>query len=194
MGTNAYYSNVFVSKGEEMKKIVLFGIMSVMTVTCANAGLLESLGLAKKSEPATLEEACDTAEIKKICPEVLLGTKTMTECLSDNIKSLSTQCANYVKKSIAAKKDAIVEKVAESKGASDAQGENVKSGIAAKIADAKAGAAQKKAEADAKAKADKEAAAAKKAAATAAAKEISDSLKQTGQDVKETGQALKALF
>lgn len=180
-------------KGEKMKKVCLFAMIGVMSATTANAGWFDGL-FGTKKEPATLEEACDTAEIKKVCPEVILGTKTVTECLSENIKSLSKQCATYVKKSVVAKKDAVAEAVAASKADSAAQGEAAKSELAAKVASVKEAAAVKKADAAAKAQADKEAAAAKKAAAKAAAKEIADAAHQVGQDAKDTGAAIKSLF
>lgn len=170
-----------------MKKVMLFSILSVMTVTTANAGLLESLGLAKKAEPTTLAEACDTAEIKKVCPEILLGTKTVTECLMENVKSLSTRCANFVKKSIVDQKDALTAAAAGANAdATDAK-DGLVGALQQKVAD-------KKAEANAKAEADKAAAAEKATAAKDAAQELSDSVKQTGQNVRETGAALKALF
>ena len=84
-----------------MKKIALMAVLAATVTSAANAGILESLGLAKKAEPQSLAEACDTDELKKICPEVLLGTMTMTDCLKANAAALSQQCINYVKKSIA---------------------------------------------------------------------------------------------
>lgn len=170
-----------------MKKIMLFSVLSVMTVTSANAGLFDYLGITKKKEPATLAEACDTAEIKKVCPEILFGTKTVTECLADNIKSLSTQCANFVKKSIADQKNALTAAAAGTTAETAQAKESLGAVVMQQLAD-------KKAAADAKVDADKAAAAEKAAAATTAAQEASNSLKQTGQDLRETGAALKALF
>lgn len=170
-----------------MKKIVLVSVLSVMTVSSANAGLLESLGLVKKAEPTTLAEACDTAEIKKVCPEILLGTKTVTECLAENVKSLSKQCANFVKKSIVEKKDALTAAAA----GAEQDGAAAKEGLVGTV---KQMVVDKKSEAAAKVEADKAAAAEKKSTAKAAAQELSDSLKQTGQDVRETGAAIKAMF
>ncbi len=86
-----------------MKKILFFLCAVFVCVSAANAGILDALGLSKKAEPQTLAEACDTDEIKKICPEVLIGSKSMTECLIENVKSLSKQCANFVKKSVTQK-------------------------------------------------------------------------------------------
>lgn len=166
---------------------MLFSVLSIMMATSANAGLLEALGLTKKAEPTTLAEACDTAEIKKVCPEILLGTKTVTECLAENVKSLSTQCANFVKKSIVEKKDALT---AAASGV-EQDGADAKEGLVGAV---KQKVADKKAEAAAKVEADKAAAAQKQAAARDAAQGLSDSLKQTGQDVRETGAAIKALF
>ena len=83
-----------------MKKIAIFATLGVVMAGTANAGLLDSLGLTKKAEPQSLAEACDTNEIKKICPEIILGDMTLADCLKSNISALSQQCANYVKKSI----------------------------------------------------------------------------------------------
>ncbi len=105
-----------------MKKILFCACAIFVFASAANAGILDSLGLTKKAEPQTLAEACDTDEIKKICPEVLIGSKSMTECLVENVKSLSKQCANFVKKSVAAKVDGIKPKATDdTAGASAAQ-------------------------------------------------------------------------
>ncbi len=188
-----------------MKKVMFIGLAAALCATSANAGWLESLGLGKKAEPATLEEACDTAEIKKVCPEVVLGTKTIPECLADNVKSLSGKCAAFVKKSIAEKKDAAIAKVqnakadiaakqAESKAESDAKSAEVKSAAAAKIDAVKQDVAEKKNAAAEKRAADKAAAAEKKAAAKAAAREIADAARETGAAAAETGKSLKEMF
>lgn len=84
-----------------MKKAILVSLAAILVAGNANAGLLESLGLKKKAEPQSLAEACNTDELKQVCPEVLLGTMTITECLKANAAALSKQCADYVKKSIA---------------------------------------------------------------------------------------------
>ena len=101
-----------------MKKIVLFGLVCTMGVSTANAGWFGDL-FKKSAEPQTLTEACNTDEIASICPEIALGQKTLTECLSENVKSLSKKCAKYVKKSIADKKAANEKSRAESKKALD---------------------------------------------------------------------------
>lgn len=108
-----------------MKKSI-FVLLAMTLATNANAGLLDSLGLVKKPEPTTLQEACDKNEITKVCPGVLLGTKTIVECLSDNISALSTQCANFVKKSVSQKADELKAKAA-----------NVTSGVATAKSDIK---------------------------------------------------------
>ncbi len=107
------------NKGEKMKKTAVAALAVVLGATSANAGLLESLGLAKKTEPQTLAEACDTDEIKKICPDVIMGTESMTDCLIENVKSLSKQCATYIKKSVAEKAAAVKEEVASQKAVAD---------------------------------------------------------------------------
>lgn len=106
-----------------MKKILLLAVVGSFVSVNANAGLLDALGFGKKSEPATLEEACDTSEIKKVCPDVLLGNQTITQCLAENIKSLSSKCANFVKKSIADKIDAARANAADKQAAAVAKKE-----------------------------------------------------------------------
>lgn len=177
-----------------MKKILLLAVVGSFVSVNANAGLLDALGFGKKSEPATLEEACDTSEIKKVCPDVLLGNQTITQCLAENIKSLSSKCANFVKKSIAAKKDAAVAKIEDAKAGlnsaatnagaeSETKADTAKAAIADKIDAARANAADKQA-----------AAVAKKEAAMATGKEIADAVRETGEAAKETGRSLKSLF
>jgi len=188
-----------------MKKVALVGLTAVFVASSANAGLLESLGLAKKAEPTTLQEACDMAEIKKVCPEVVLGTETITECLAENVKSLSTKCATFVKKSIAEKKDAAVaqiksvkdgvaETAAESKAQSAEKGAMAKAAAEQKVQAVKRDIAEKKEAADKKRAADKAAADEKKAAAKAAGDEIVEAVRETGAAAKETGRSLKDLF
>lgn len=204
-GIFSYY-RVSLQKGENMKKTLFVGLVAVLAVSsAANAGWLESLGFGKKAEPATLEEACDTDEIKKVCPEIVLGTKTIPECLSENVKSLSSKCAKYVKKSmsdkVAAVKQGIADKkaeTAEQKAVQKQAIEDKKAEVKEKIAAAKTAAAEKKV-ADKKAKEEKKAAAkekveAQKAAAKAAGNEIADAVRETGESAKETGHALKSLF
>lgn len=159
-----------------MKKIAFIALAAVLGTSSANAGWLESLGLVKKAEPATLEEACDTAEIKKVCPEIILGTKTVTECLVENVKSLSTRCATFVKKSVADKAAAVTQGVVDTKAAA-----------AEKKAADKAAAAEKKATA-------KEQIAAQKAALRATGQEIVDAVRETGAAAAETGAALKQVM
>lgn len=188
-----------------MKKITFSILAMACVVSSANAGWLESLGFGKKAEPATLEEACDTAEIKKVCPEVVLGTETITDCLAENVKSLSKQCASYIKKSVASKKDAAVAQLknakedfnanaTESKAKSDAKAESIKSAAAAKVDAVKQDVAAKKAAAAEKRNADKAAAAEKKAAAVVAGKEITNAVRETGASAKETGRAIKDML
>lgn len=81
-----------------MRKIFMIGVIIMCAGTSAHAGIFDALGLGQKKEPTTLADACDTAEIKKICPEIILGDMTMAQCLMKNIKELSAQCATYVKK------------------------------------------------------------------------------------------------
>ena len=148
-----------------MKKVAIFAIFAAVIGTDANAGLLDSLGLTKKAEPQTLAEACDTDEIKKLCPEVIFGTMTMAECLKSNVSNLSSQCANYVKKSIANGGEELKTKLA-------VGGDDIK----AKLADGKA---------------ESDAAAAERAAQIEEAKQAAT---QTVEDAKRTGSLLKRLF
>ena len=137
-----------------------------MTVTSANAGWLDFLGLgSKEAEPTTLAEACNKDEISKFCPEVLLGEKTIPTCLVENVKSVSKKCAKFIKKSIKDQADEVKETVAAVKsGANETANEKVNEVVA------------------------------KKNAAVATAKEIQAAAKQVGQDAKETGEAFKGMF
>ena len=121
-----------------MKKIAIFAIIASVMGANANAGLFDSLGLTKKSEPKSLAEACDTDEIKKLCPEIVFGTMTLAECLKSNVVTLSQQCSDYVKKSIANGGEELKAKLGESKAESDAASAE----RAAKVAEAKEAAAQ----------------------------------------------------
>jgi len=135
-----------------------------MVVSAAPAGILDALGLKKKAEPQTLDEACDINEIKKICPEVVIGSKSMTECLVDNVKSLSRQCADFVKKSVAAQVDSIKSDISgDAAAARDA--------LTAKSADA-----------------------AQKEAAQKEAAEKTDALKTAGDAARQFGNSIKSLF
>lgn len=136
-----------------------------MAATSANAGWLDFLGLNKEAEPTTLAEACNKDEISKVCPEILLGEKTIPTCLSENIKSLSKKCSKFVKKSIK-------EQAAEVAGVVDA----VKGGAG--------DAANEQANVVAE----------QKAAAKATANEFKEAAKQVKADAKETGAALKGMF
>lgn len=99
-----------------MKKIFAFSLIAAAAVTTsANAGWRDMLGLNKTSEPSSLAEACNTDEITSVCPETVLGSKTIMECLSDNISSLSAKCAGYVKKQITAQVDGVAKSVDETK-------------------------------------------------------------------------------
>ena len=176
-----------------MKKIVLFGLACVMTTGAANAGLFDSLFGAKK-EPATLEEACNTDEIKQICPEVLLGTKTITECVKENATNLSKQCASFIKKSISEKKEAIIEKAIAAQSETAAAEDAAKSAIAEKKEGIVAAVIAAKSESDAKNEAAKADMAAKKAAVQEAASETAAAARQTGESLKATGGLLKSMF
>ena len=35
-----------------------------------------------------------------VCPEIILGQKTLVECLTDNVKTVSQKCVDYVKKAV----------------------------------------------------------------------------------------------
>ena len=149
-----------------MKKYVLFGAAAIMTVSTANAGLLDFLGLGQKeAEPTTLAEACNKDEVSKFCPEILLGEKTIPTCLADNVKALSKKCSKFVKKSIKAQVAEAKETVeAVKSGAVDSANEQVKDVVE------------------------------KKNAAVETAKEIKSTAKQIKADAKETGAAIKGMF
>ncbi len=149
-----------------MKQIFSVSLIAAVAVTtAANAGWRDMFGLNKTTEPTTLAEACNTDEITSICPEMIMGSKTMMECLTDNISSLSSKCAGYVKKQIAAGVDGVANSVQETK----AQAAQAVDGV----------------------KAD---AAATKAEGEAAVKEVETSAKETGEAAKETGGLFKRLF
>lgn len=149
-----------------MNKKLVLGVAAIMTVTSANAGWLDFLGLgSKEAEPTTLAEACNKDEISKFCPEVLLGEKTIPTCLVENVKSVSKKCAKFIKKSIKEQADEVKETVAAVKsGANETANEKVNEVVA------------------------------KKNATVATAKEIKAAAKQVGQDAKETGEAFKGMF
>ena len=120
---------------------------------------------SKEAEPTTLAEACNKDDLTTICPEIVLGTKTIPSCLADNVKSLSKKCSKFVKKAIKEQATEVTETVAAVKsGAGNTANEQVNA-----IAE-------------------------QKAAAKATAKEFKDAAKQIKQDAKETGSALKGIF
>ena len=149
-----------------MKKYMIFGAAAIMTVSTANAGLLDFLGLGhKEAEPTTLAEACNKDEISKFCPEILMGEKTIPTCLIENVKSVSKKCAKFVKKSIK-------EQAAVASGTAVATAEAADNSVKEKVAVVNK----------------------QKASAKATANEIKATAKQVESDAKETGVALKGLF
>lgn len=180
-----------------MKKIILFGLATIVSVTSAHAGLFDSL-LGKKKEPATLEEACNKDEISKVCPQVLLGTKTTTECLTENITSLSDKCATFVKKAATQKIEDAKATVTEKTDAATAKVESVKTDTTAKVDEAKAKAEKTKADAKAKSDAAKAESKAKTEKAKADAKAKTDGVKAGGKEItdsaRETSKSLKSMF
>ncbi|MDE6250417.1 MAG: hypothetical protein K2M34_02150 [Alphaproteobacteria bacterium] len=120
-----------------MTKTVLFSVLAIMTALPANAGLLDGLFGKKDAEPKTLEEACNKDEITALCPEVILGTKTIQECLIENVSGVSKKCANYVKKSVADQADNVKQKIAGAKEGAESMTAEQKQEIAAKKAAAK---------------------------------------------------------
>lgn len=142
-----------------MKKIFAFWLVGLVAgMGAANAGFWDKLGFGKSSEPATLEEACSTSEITKVCPDMILGSQTLMGCLSENISSLSSKCADYVKKYVSEKANEIV------------------GGVTGTVDEAKDEATTAKAE------------------GTATVNEIKEAAKQTGEDLKATGNAIKGIF
>ena len=153
-------------KGENMKKVFTVSLIAAVAVTtAANAGWRDWLGLNKTSEPTTLAEACNTDEITSVCPETILGEKTLVQCLYDNISSLSSKCAGYVKKQMSAGVDDVAKSV-----------EDTKSETAKAVEEAKADAAAIKAEGE------------------TVANDVNAAAKQTGEDVKQTGGWFRNLF
>lgn len=121
-----------------MTKTILFSTLAIMVALPANAGLLDGLFGKKDAEPKTLEEACNKDEITALCPEVILGTKTIQECLIENVSGVSKKCANYVKKSVAEQTDNVKQKIAGVKDGAETATAEQKQEIAAKKAAAKA--------------------------------------------------------
>lgn len=149
-----------------MKRTFTLGLIAAVAVTtAANAGWRDMLGLNKNTEPKTLAEACNTDEITSICPEMIMGSKTMMECLSDNISSLSSKCAEYVKKQITAGIDDTAKSV-----------EDTKAEVANTVNAAKADAAAAKANGE------------------NIVNTVDADAKQTGEDVKQTGGWFRNLF
>lgn len=149
-----------------MKQMFSVGLIAAVAVTtAANAGWRDMFGLNKTTEPTTLAEACNTDEITSICPEMIMGSKTMMECLTDNISSLSSKCAGYVKKQIAAGVDGVANSVQETKAQAEQTVDGVKADAAATTAEG-----------------------------AAAVKEVETSAKETGEAAKETGGLFKRLF
>lgn len=84
-----------------MKKLLLFGLIATVSTTSANAGWFSDLFSKKEAEPATLGEACDINKVTAVCPEIILGQKTLLECVTENVKTVSQTCVDYVKKAVA---------------------------------------------------------------------------------------------
>ncbi len=81
-----------------MIKRALITILIMTLGGGAHAGLMDIIGGRVQKEPATLADACDSSEIKRVCPEMILGDMSVVQCLGQNIQKLSTQCATYIKK------------------------------------------------------------------------------------------------
>ncbi len=84
-----------------MKKIVIVGVIGMMVTANANASWFTDLFKSQPAEPTTLAEACNIDEITAVCPEIILGQQTLLECLTDNVKTVSQKCVDYVKKQVA---------------------------------------------------------------------------------------------
>lgn len=164
-----------------MKKIVLFGLVCSVVASNANAGWFGNL-FTKNAEPQTLSEACNADEITSVCPEMVLGEKTLTECLSENVKSLSKKCSKYVKKSIKENKELILES---KDAAATAAG--------AKVADVKTAIAEKKVAASEAKTALKNKKAALKSDAKIAGQEIKETVQTIKADAIETDKSVKAI-
>lgn len=90
-----------------MKRVFILGIIC-FAATSANAGWFSDL-FKKESEPQTLAQACNIDEITAVCPEIILGQKTLVECLTDNVKTVSQKCVDYVKKAVSENSPEIAE-------------------------------------------------------------------------------------
>ncbi len=117
-----------------MNKTVLFGLCGIMLATGANAGLFDSLFGKKDAEPQTLAEACNKDEITALCPDAVLGDKTIQECLMENVSSVSKKCAKYVKKVATEKADEIKRQIADIKNDTESMTDEQKEALAAKKA------------------------------------------------------------
>ena len=83
-----------------MKKIVIVGVIGMMVTANANASWFTDLFKSQPAEPTSLAEACNIDEITAVCPEIILGQQTLLECLTDNVKTVSQKCVDYVKKQV----------------------------------------------------------------------------------------------
>ena len=90
-----------------MKRVFILGIICFAT-TSANEGWFSDL-FKKESEPQTLAQACNIDEITAVCPEIILGQKTLVECLTDNVKTVSQKCVDYVKTAVSENSPEIAE-------------------------------------------------------------------------------------
>ncbi len=156
-----------------MKKVLLTGLVGIIAATSAHAGFWDKLGFGQKKEPATLSEACNKDEISKVCPEAVLGDKTVLECLSENVSELSGKCTAFVKKATVGKAEEAKAAIVEKKTAAVAKKDEVVATAEKTKTDAKAVAAEHKA-----------AAKATGAEAKATGKAMADSVKKTGESVK----------
>lgn len=144
-----------------MKKFAIAGIITMLATVNANAGWLSNLFTPKQPEPTTLAQACNIDEITAVCPEIILGQKTLVECITDNVKTVSKKCVDYVKNKVtenspevdaltatikeqaASVKDASGEKLDAAKDAASAQAASVKQQVAEKVDTAKVEIAKK---------------------------------------------------
>lgn len=122
----------------KMNKMFIFSALGIMLATTANAGLFGNLFGNKDDEPQTLTEACNKDEITALCPEVILGTKTIQECLIENVSSVSKKCANYVKKVATEKVDGVKQKIADAQDNAESMSAEQKQELADKKAAARA--------------------------------------------------------
>lgn len=165
-----------------MKKLVLVSLCCVMgAMSTANASWFGNL-FKKEAEPQTLSEACNTDEITAICPDVALGEQTLAGCLSENIKSLSSKCAKYVKKSVKENKDLVLGQKDDATNAANKQVQSVKDAVAEKKT--------QKEEIKQNFKAKKETV---KANAKAVGKEFKDAANAIKTDAIETGKSVKGI-